>query len=177
MALREERGGDVMSARRKEATMKSTAKKLHLAALPAKPATANVTRKDYREAKEWVLARERAASGAGISIFDRYFSVEQQAQINRLQVACGFEGATERDEHDKTIATLAQAALWVLGLDPLSDDAFTRISDIVLGKGVDAEISNDLFDRQLIAQDWTKKQRAAEIGEEPRSAKAEEAGA
>ncbi len=111
----------------------------------------------------------------GASIFDRYFSVEQQAQINRLQNACDMEGATESEAIDKTIAVLAQAALWVLGLDPLSRDSFERISDVVLGKSVDADYYNALNDQWEAADNWTLAQRAAELGEEPRSAKAAEA--
>ena len=166
--------------------MKNTKTKLHLAALPSKRtnAVARIARRALedglflprnRAAREQVLAQEREASGAGISIFDRYFSVEQQVQINRLENACDFEGRTEREAHDKTIATLAQAALWVLGLDPLSRDSFERISDVVLGKAVDADYYNALNDQWHAADNWTLAQRAAEIGETPRSEKAEAA--
>jgi hypothetical protein len=102
----------------------------------------------------------------GASIFDRYFSIEQQAQINRFQVAGDFEGETESEAVEKTIATLATAALWVLGLDPLSRDSFERISDIVLGKGADADVYNEMANGPWdAAEEWTKAQRKAEIGE------------
>ena len=133
---------------------------------PATRAKAPVTRKPLTLAK---VQR-------GASIYDRYFSIEQQAQIGRLQVACDFEGATESEAIGKTIATLAAAALWVLGLDPLSRDSFERISDVVLGKAVDADYYNELNDKWEFAENWTKKQRAAELGE-PQGAKADEATA
>jgi hypothetical protein len=105
------------------------------------------------------------------SIFDRYFSVEQQAQINRLQVAGDFEGETESEAVDKTIATLAATALYILGLDPLADENLYRLSEIVFGanSGFPSHLFNSFASEDwLKAGDWTKEQRAAEIGETPR---------
>jgi hypothetical protein len=106
---------------------------------------------------------------ARVSIFDRYFSTEQQVQIIRLQSAGDFEGITESEAVDKTIATLAAAALYALGLDPISEDALSRISDVVYGEesGFSADLFNAINDRWQTAEIWTKRQRDAELGEVP----------
>jgi hypothetical protein len=115
----------------------------------------------------------------GASIFDRYFSIEQQAQINRLQSAGDFEGETESEAIGKTIATLAAAGLYVLGLDPLSEQALSRLGEVVYGaeSGFSAEIFNSINDQWQTADIWTLRQRAAELGEASCSVKAEEARA
>lgn len=115
----------------------------------------------------------------GASIFDRYFSIEQQAQINRLQSAGDFEGITETEAVNKTIATLAAAALYVLGLDPLAEQALVRFSEVVYGAeaGFSADLFNAMNDQWQTAEIWTLRQRAAELGEPSCSVKAEEAGA
>lgn len=116
-----------------------------------------------------------AEAHRGASIFDRYFSVEQQAQINRLQEAGDFEGETESEAVRKTIATLAAAALFMFGLDPIARDAFDRVS-LVVFEDEDSNLINAIINEPAQAgEKWTRAQRAAELGETPRSAKAEEA--
>jgi uncharacterized protein (DUF488 family) len=113
----------------------------------------------------------------GASIFDRYFAIEQQQQICRLQSAGDFEGPTESEAIDKTIATLAAAALYVFQLDPIAADSFDRISKVVGTSEIDDGIINACINEvHDVAVAWTRERRAAEIGESPRSAKAEEAG-
>ena len=105
------------------------------------------------------------------SIFDRYFSIEQQAQINRLQSAGDFEGETESEAVEKTIATLAAAGLWILGLDTLSQDAFCRLAEVVFGNEANAAYNRivDVIgnDAREAGEKWTLRQRAAELGEVP----------
>ncbi|HEY3349827.1 MAG TPA: hypothetical protein VGM13_08660 [Thermoanaerobaculia bacterium] len=116
---------------------------------------------------------------AALPIFERYFSAEQQAQIMRLRDAGQFEGKTTKEADEKTIATLAGVGLYVLGLDPLADGDLDRLSEVVLGADSDlpTAIFNALANEEwLKAGDWTKKRRAAELGETA-GAKAEEAGA
>jgi hypothetical protein len=106
-------------------------------------------------------AERMRVARAGASIFDRYFSVEQQAQIFRLQSACNFEGDTGVG---KTIAELAQAALFVFGLDPISRDAFDRFS-LVVFEDEDSNLINDIINEPAQAgEKWTKAQRKAELG-------------
>lgn len=105
----------------------------------------------------------------GACIFDRYFAIEQQQQIVRLMKAGDFEGITESEAIDKTLATLAAAGLYVLGLDPLSEQALCRLSEVVYGaeSGFSADLFNAINDRWQAAEIWTMRQRGAELGEVP----------
>jgi hypothetical protein len=92
------------------------------------------------------------------SIFDR-LSTEQQTQVYRLIDAGKF-----RDE-DEVIETLAQAALAVFALDPLAEDAFYRVPEVVFGANTSTgmyilEVSGN--EGRWAAEACTKKQRNAE---------------
>jgi hypothetical protein len=148
--------------------MKNTKSKLTLAA-PAKPAKTAVARKPLPF--EW----PRDAS-----LFDRYFAIDEQQQIVRLMHALEAEGGPSEEEGglEKTIAVLAEAALYLFGLDPISFDAFDRLAKVVFVGDVGVSAYNGIVDRvgndgREAGEAWTKAQRAAEIGEPPRSAKAE----
>jgi hypothetical protein len=154
--------------------MKSTKTKRTLAAVPMNPAKTKAARKPLPF--EW----PRDAS-----IFDRYFAIDQQQQIVRLMHAREAEGGPSEAEGgpDKTIATLAEAALYLFGLDPIAEEAFYRISEVVLGTynndGHDlsptAKILEGTDESRALGAAWTLRQRAAELGETPREKKAQEA--
>jgi hypothetical protein len=91
-----------------------------------------------------------------------HLSEEQRLQITRLEHALTAEG--KPCDHGETIAALAAAALWVLGLDPVSRDSFERFSDVVLkDEGVDGSIWEEMSNGPWgVAERWTKAQRVAE---------------
>jgi hypothetical protein len=60
------------------------------------------------------------------------FSAEQRTQIHRLMRAGKFSS------EDETIAALAAAALYVLGLDPLAGDELCRLTKVISGSNSDA---------------------------------------
>ncbi|HEX7604828.1 MAG TPA: hypothetical protein VF316_24585 [Polyangiaceae bacterium] len=93
-------------------------------------------------------------------IFDR-FSTEQQVQIDRLVRASDFQ------DEDEVIETLAASALFTLGLDPLADDAFCRLSSVVFdgnggGEAYDGITLLARSEAREAGESWTKKQRNAE---------------
>lgn len=79
----------------------------------------------------------KTTSPTAPKIADR-FSTEQRIQIRRLMLAGGFDGCTKDEADEETIAWLAEAALYVLGLDPFADGAFCRLSEVVAGANSDA---------------------------------------
>ena len=91
-------------------------------------------------------------------IIDR-FSDEQRVQIRRLTLAGQFADA------DETIAELAEAALYVFGLDPIAEDSYGRIAKVVFATDVsaDGELSDVILNEMREAANaWTKAQRTEE---------------
>ncbi|GEM_PF-2485936 len=102
------------------------------------------------------IAAKKPASAP--SIFDR-FSTEQQTQIYRLVTAGNFQ------DEDEVIETLAAAALAVFALDPLSEDEFCRVAEVVFG--ANSETTTDILgisrnEGRWAAEEWTRRQRNAE---------------
>jgi hypothetical protein len=89
------------------------------------------------------------------------FSEEQRIQIGRLTDAGGFSTSGGSSTCDETIATLAAAALFVFGLDPIARDAFDQVSSVVYGDGGGGEIINVVINEQA-GEKWTANQRKAE---------------
>jgi hypothetical protein len=85
-----------------------------------------------------LVAGAAALKGATAPKIAERFSTEQRVQIRRLMLAGDFEGCTKDEADEETIAWLAKAALFVLGLDPFADGAFCRLSEVVAGANSDA---------------------------------------
>lgn len=90
------------------------------------------------------------------------FSEEQRLQIRRLTDAGGFSTSGGSSTCDKTIATLAAAALFVFGLDPIARDDFDRVSIVVYGDGAEDEYLINVLINEDAGEKWTSKQRKAE---------------
>jgi len=110
--------------------------------------------------KEKDEALERLKRTAPVEIFDR-LSTEQQVQIDRLVRSGNFQ------DDDDVIETLAAAALFTLGLDPLADDSFCRLSEVVFngdggGAAYDGITGIARNEARMAGEAWTKKQRNAE---------------
>src|SRR5450830_729994 len=87
-----------------------------------------------------------------------HFSIEQLAQIRRLSRAGDFEGTTEAEAIEETIAWLAEAALFVFGLDPIARRAFDRISEAAGTDEADENIINGIINEmQTAGEAWTQK--------------------
>ena len=116
--------------------------------------TTKVTKREaHRE------AIDRFKKTAPIPILD-HFSIEQRAQIRRLSRAGDFEGTTEAQATDETIAWLAEAALFVFGLDPIARRAFDRISEAPGTNKADENIINGIINEMQEAGDsWTQRRR------------------
>lgn len=103
-------------------------------------------------------------SATAPKIIDR-FSAEQRIQIRRLMLAGDFDGCTKDEADEETIAWLAKAALYVLGLDPFEDGAFCRLSEVIAGADSDAygaavEMAGN--EGGAAGAAWTNHQRDAE---------------
>ena len=126
----------------------------------ARPTDAEV-RARYAQVDAFVRARDAAKKPASApEIFDR-FSTEQQVQIDRLVRSGNFH------DDDDVIETLAAAALFTLGLHPLADDSFCRLSETVFnedggGAAYDGITGIALNEARMAGEAWTKKQRNAE---------------
>lgn len=92
------------------------------------------------------------------------FSEEQLIQIRRLVLSGKFEGRTKEEAADEVIYTLAAAALWTLGLDPLAQDKWDLLSEEVFeNEKVDTEIRSSVVNEvRESAGEWTMRQRARE---------------
>lgn len=110
------------------------------------------------EAAEWLAELPTAPA-----ILDR-FSAEQQIQIRRLASDLKLEqGAFGSD--DETIATLAGAALFVFGLDPIARGSYSSIASVVFGNPmIDDEIRSPIGDNEVrqAGNYWTGQHRDAE---------------
>lgn len=89
-----------------------------------------------------IVAGAAALKSAGAPTILDHFSIEQRAQIRRLSRAGDFEGTTEDEAIAETIAWLAEAALYVLGLDPIAYTALDRVAEAVYGE---SGFASDLF--------------------------------
>jgi hypothetical protein len=109
--------------------------------------------------KEKDEALERLKRTAPVPILD-HFSIEQRAQIRRLSRAGDFEGTTEAQATDETIAWLAEAALYVFGLDPIARRAFDRVSEAAGTNEVDDDTINAIINEmQTAGEAWTQRRR------------------
>ncbi len=99
------------------------------------------------------------------------FSDEQRTQIGRLTRAGGFTTSSGSSTCDETIKLLAEAALCLFGLDPISEEAVYRISEVVFGHdnngGSELSTCGKMLeaagnDAREAANAWTLAQRAEE---------------
>jgi len=89
------------------------------------------------------------------------FSAEQRIQVRRLTRCLEAETGKPHDT-DAVIATLAAAALFVFGLDPIARDAYDVVSSAVFD-GDDGDLINTLINEPAQSgEKWTAQQRRFE---------------